>query len=230
MVARLLTKVLLLASFAVPRGTNAAAVHAPTAAQPTLLDITVELKVNGKAEAVTPSHVFKTGDTIRMRLKSHVAAYLYVMNQGSSGKFETVFPAAETGSDNRVRTDGEYLVPAVDDGWFEVQGPPGFDVLYFLLSPTELAKPAVQNFTAPASPGSLKPRCNDKVFKARGECVDDSAGPAALPEGKALPPALVPMAGSASRDILFKKQSDGTVSVAGASSAPVIYTFRLAHQ
>ena len=213
------------------RGTNAAAVHAPTTAtQPTLLDITLELKVNGKAEAVTPSHVFKTGDTIRMRLKSHVAAFLYVMNQGSSGKFETVFPSAETGSDNRVRTDGEYLVPAVEDGWFEVQGPAGFDVLYFLLSPTELAKPSVQKFTAPVAPGSLKPRCNDKVFKARGECVDDSAGPAALPNGQALPPALAPMAGSASRDIIFKKQSDGTVSVAGGSTAPVIYTFRLAHQ
>ena len=230
MVARLLAIVVLLTSFAVPPSAAAAAVHAPTPVQPTLLDITLELKVNGKAEAVTPSHVFRTGDTIRMRLKSHVAAFLYVMNQGSSGRFDTVFPAAETGSDNRVRTDGEYLVPAVEDGWFEVQGPAGFDVLYFLLSPTELAKPSVQNFTAPVAPSSLRPRCNDKVFKARGECVDDSAGPAALPEGKALPPALAPLAGTASRDIIFKKQSDGTVSVAGGSAAPVIYTFRLAHQ
>ena len=209
----------------------AAAVADVAKSVPDLVEITLERKKNGRIEPMSTGHVFETGDVIRMRLNSHYLGYLYVMNQGTSGRFSTVFPAAETGSDNRVMPEKQYLVPAVDEGWFEVQGPAGFDVLYFLLSPTELAKPSAQSFMAPAPLSSLRPRCNDKVFRARGECVDDSAGPAALPDGKALPPPLAPLAGSASRDIVFsKKKGDQTVAVAGPQSAPMLYTFRLAHQ
>ncbi len=202
-----------------------------TASAPDLIEITLERKKNGKVEAMATGHVFETGDVIRMRLSSHYLGYLYVMNQGTSGRFSTVFPAADTGADNRVFPDKTYLVPAVDEGWFEVQGPAGFDVLYFLLSPTPLATPSAAAFVAPGPVSSMKPRCNDKIFRARGECMDDSAGPAAIPAGSALPAPLAPIAGAASRDIIFsKKKGETTVAVNGAGSAPMLYTFRLAHQ
>ncbi len=194
------------------------------------VDITLEQKKNGKVEAMAAGHVFEPGDIIRLRLESRYEGFLYVMDQGSSGKFMTVFPSAETGSDNRVHVGGRYLVPAVDEGWFEVQGPAGFDVLYFLLSPAALASPSVTTFVAPGPAGSLKPRCNDKIFRARGECMDDSAGPAAISDGAELPAPLVPLAGSASRDIVFSKGKGPAVSVSGATAAPTIYTFRLAHK
>jgi hypothetical protein len=200
-------------------------------ATPDLIEITLERKKNGKIEAMAAGHVFETGDVIRMRLNSHYLGYLYVMNQGTSGRFSTVFPAADTGADNRVMPEKTYVVPAVDEGWFEVQGPAGFDVLYFLLSPTPLATPSAANFAAPGPVSSMHPRCNDKIFRARGECMDDSAGPAAIPAGTALPAPLQPIAGSASRDIIFsKKKGDTTVAVNGSGSAPMLYTFRLAHQ
>ena len=156
-------------------------------------------------------HVFAPGDVIRLRLTSHYDGYLYVMDQGTSGKFMTVFPATQTGNDNRVRTAKQYLVPAVDDGWFEVNGPAGFDVLYFLLSPATLSSPSLSSFAA------------------RGDCTDDSAGPAAVPLGQELPAPLAPIAGSASRDITFTNKPNGTVGVQGESTAPILYTFRLAH-
>jgi Domain of unknown function (DUF4384) len=195
-----------------------------------LLEITLESKQNGKVEAMATGHVFQPGDVVRLRLKSHYSGFLYVMDQGTSGRFSTVFPSTETGSDNRLKPDQVYVVPAVDEGWFEVQGPPGFDVLYFLLSPTELAKPATGSFSMPGPPSSLRPRCNDKVFRARGECIDDSAGPSAVPAGQPLPAPIAPLANSASRDIVFTNQSGGTVGVTGGAIAPLIYTFRLAHQ
>ena len=200
-------------------------------ATPDLVEITLERKKNGRIEPMATGHVFETGDVVRMRLNSHYLGYLYVMNQGTSGRFSTVFPSADTGSDNRVLPDKQYLVPAVDEGWFEVQGPAGFDILYFLLSPTALATPAASSFVAPGPISSMKPRCNDRIFRARGECMDDSAGPAALPKETELPAPLKPIAGEASRDIVFsKKKGDATVAVAGPQAAPMLYTFRLAHQ
>jgi hypothetical protein len=203
-----------------------AAANAPANAM--VVDITLERQQrDGKVEPMAPGHVFAKGDIIRLRLTSHYDGYLYVMDQGTSGRFATVFPSAQTGSDNRVRMVEQYLVPA--DGWFEVDGPAGFDVLYFLLSPAVLATPAISSFAAPGPVSSLKPRCNDAIFRARGDCTDDSAGPALVPRGQDLPTPLAPMAGGASRDLTFVNKANGTVGVQGTSSAPMLYTFRLAH-
>ena len=196
---------------------------------PGVVDITLERQRDGKVETMVPGHVFTKGDVIRLKVTSHYDGYLYVMNQGTSGKFATVFPAMQTGSDNRVKLGKQYLVPAVEDGWFEVNGPAGFDVLYFLLSPGVLATPVLSSFSAPGPVSSLRPRCNDEIFRARGDCTDDSAGPAVVPRGEDLPAPLAPIAGSASRDITFTNKSNGAVGVQGESSAPMLYTFRLAH-
>ena len=163
-------------SAAAARPGDAQATAAPPAAKADLLDITLERRKNGKVEPMATGHVFQAGDVIRMRLNSHFVGFLYVMNQGTSGKFTTVFPAADTGNDNRVTPDKVYLVPATEDGWFEVQGPAGFDTLYFLLSPTALATPSVANFVSPAPASSLKPRCDDKIYRAIGECTDRARG------------------------------------------------------
>ena len=60
--------------------------------------------------------------------------------------------------------------------------------------------------------------------------MDDSAGPAAVPQSQTLPAPIAPMAGSASRDLVFKKNESGGVTVSGPQTAPLLYTFRLAHQ
>jgi hypothetical protein len=193
-----------------------------------VVDIALERqRPDGSAEAMATGHVFNKGDTIRLKLTSHYDGYLYVMDQGTSGRFATVFPGVQTGSDNRVFMGQQNLVPA--SGWFEVDGPAGFDVLYFLFSPAALSTPSIASFAAPGPVSSLKPRCNDAIFRARGDCTDDSAGPAAVPRGQDLPAPLAPIAGSASRDITFTNKANGTVGVQGASTAPLLYTFRLAH-
>lgn len=202
-----------------------------TPATPTL-QIVVEKKLpDGKAEAMTPTHVFQAGDVLRLRLVSQSDGYLYLMDQGSSGQFSTVFPSVAAGNDNRIARGKTYLVPATEDGWFEITGPPGFDIFYFLLSPSPLSAPATSSFVAPGPASSLRPRCNDSVFRARGECVDLNAGPMAVPRDAPLPVPLAPIAGAASRDITIVRKDDAvTVQSGGAKTAPVLYTFRLAHQ
>lgn len=203
----------------------------PAAAQPALR-ITLERKLpDGKVETVASDHVFDTGDVVHFRVESEFDGYLYVMDEGSSGRFTTVFPTSEAGADNRVRQGQTFSIPAQDESWYQISGPPGFDVLYFLLSPDALSAPVASSFAAPGPVSSLKPRCNDAVFRARGECTDINAGPAPVPQGAALPPALAPIAGMASRDITIVQKKDGvTVGSKGNTHGPVIYTFRMAHQ
>ncbi len=179
---------------------------------------------------MAPDHVFDTGETVRFRVKSNFDGYLYVMDQGSSGSFATVFPSMQAGADNSMHKGQSYLLPATDESWFEIGGPAGFDVLYFLLSPSPITPPSSASFASPAPPSSLRPRCNDAIFKARGECTDVTAGPAPVPRNAPLPAPIAPMAGSVSRDITVVKKKDGaTVGAGGDRTAPFIYTFRLAH-
>jgi hypothetical protein len=177
-----------------------------------------------------PKRVFNSGDTIRIRVTSHFDGYLYIMDQGTSGRFSTVFPSAAAGNDNQVHRGQSYLIPSTTDGWFQISGPAGFDVLYILLSPTPIAPPSAASFAAPGPVNSLKPRCNDAIFRARGDCIDPLAGAAPLPQGEPLPAPIAPLAGSASRDITITRQKDAvTVTGQANQTAPLIYTFRLAH-
>ena len=65
--------------------------------------------------------------------------YLYVINMGTSRSYELLFPRSDTGSDNRVEAAKDYVVPA-GQGCFKVSGPPGQDVVYWLVSPVDMGK------------------------------------------------------------------------------------------
>lgn len=202
-----------------------------------LLSIRLEQKLGNAGKAVPQNTVFRTGDILRFQIASHVAGYLYVVNKGTTGETDTLFPdPSAMAGDNRIDPGKTYLVPANGDGWFEVSGPSGFDVLYFLISATPIALPPAaspsQNPSQPeALPPGLLPRCDDAIFKARGDCVDSSAGVAPLTPGAPLPRELVPLAKTASRDIILTDDGDGTaVQPAPAAKLPLIYTFRLAHR
>jgi hypothetical protein len=79
----------------------------------------------------------------------------------------------------------------------------------------------------------MRPRCNDGIFKARGECIDSDAGPKSVAPGETLPRELNLMtdgASPASRDLKFTNTSSGsTVSSDVPLSGPVVYEFLLAH-
>ena len=214
-----------------PRATPAPAAQTRAASTRPALRIAVERKgSDGKVQTVASDHVFDPGDVVHFRVQSDFDGFLYVMNQGSSGRYATVFPSAEAGGDNRVRQGQSFSIPAIEDSWFEISGPPGFDVLYFLLSPDSIATPPPSAFVAPVPLSTLKPRCNDEIFRSRGECTDITAGPQPLSRDAPLPAPLAPIAGLASRDITVVKKQDGvTVAANGNRTAPVIYTFRLAH-
>src|SRR5947209_5948628 len=59
------------------------------------IDLVLEQKQGSGARTVDPNYVFTAGDKIRFRLKSAVNGFLYVMDHGSSGSWEQLFPRDE---------------------------------------------------------------------------------------------------------------------------------------
>jgi hypothetical protein len=213
--------------------------RAQGANSPAVISIRLEQKLGNVTKVVPQNTVFRNGDVLRFQITSHVSGYLYVVDEGTTGKIDRLFPDTNAiAGDNSIRDGKSYAVPANGDGWFEVSGPPGFDVIYFLVSATPISLPPApaaggQNpgTAGHAPPPGMLPRCDEDIFKARGDCVDRSAGVTPLAPGAVVPQELAPLASSASRDIiLIDDGGDTAVQPAAAPKFPLIYTFRLAHR
>jgi hypothetical protein len=187
---------------------------------------------------VDPGLVLAQGDRVRFRFRTNFDGYLYVMNHSTSGSYEQLFPREETGTDNRIAAGKEYVVPATKT-LFRVAGPPGYETVYWMVTPAKLtdgSQPAYQPLPPPPEPrplpSNLIPRCDDALLKARGNCIDSSAGPKLVPRGADVPPHMKSASGQQDpRDLLFMRQKDKAVISSPAPLAgPVVYEFRLAHK
>ena len=201
--------------------------------EPQRIRLTVERQETSGWRAVNAALVFGPGDRLRFRLSSNYAGYLYVMNHGTSGSYELLFPRTDTGADNRIEASKDYVVPALE-GSFKVTGPAGHDVIYWVISPMELGREYRPLPPPPAKSdlgASFRPRCDDAIFKARGDCIDSSAGVKPVKPDEVLPGNLNGVAPGTPRELLFIQEKGGVVlSSPTPLSAPVIYELRLAHR
>jgi hypothetical protein len=184
--------------------------------------------------AIDPGLVLAQGDRVRFKFRTNFEGFLYVMNQSTSGTYEQLFPREETGKDNRISASQEYKVPATSAA-FRIAGPAGHEVVYWLVSPARLndtTLPTVPKPATKASPPTLIPRCDDTILKARGDCVDSTAGPKLVPRGEQIPNNLTSAGATrAQRDLLFmRQQNTAVISSPEPLTGPVVYEFRLAHR
>jgi len=104
-----------------------------------------------------------------------------------------------------------------------------------MISPAELgARPEYAPLPPPPDlqtlPPHLLPRCDDTIFRARGDCVDTSAGPRAVNDESQLPQNLAQVPKASGSELLFvQKEGSSVVSAPPALEGPVIFEFRLAH-
>jgi hypothetical protein len=193
--------------------------------------LTVERQDASGWKSVDAALVFAAGDKLRFHLTSTFAGYLYVMNHGTSGSYELLFPRSDTGADNSIEAKKDYVVPAAQ-GWFKMTGPAGHDIVYWVISPVKLGNeyrplPPPPNASLPLS---FRPRCDDAIFKSRGDCVDTSAGVKPLKEGEPVPKNLDSIAQPTPRELLFIQEKGATVVSSPAPlTGPVVYELRLAH-
>lgn len=198
------------------------------------LELTLERLDGADWHSIDPALVLAQGDRVRFRFRTNFDGYLYVMNQSSSGKYEQLFPREETGQDNRVAANRDYQVPATQTA-FRIAGPAGYETVYWLVTPGRLtdAPPhlGAPPVDSPSKPPTLIPRCDDAVLRARGDCVDHTAGPRLVPREADIPPNLAGQAHAVQHNLVFLQQKDTTVIGSPAPfTAPLIYEFRLAHK
>jgi len=184
-------------------------------------------------KTVDPALVLAQGDRVRFRFHTNFDGYLYVTNQSTSGKYEQLFPRAETGQDNHIVAGKDYQVPATAFA-FRIAGPPGHEVVYWLVSPARLndvpSRPTMPPTAKPTPPLTLMPRCDEGEMKARGDCIDSSAGPKLIPRDVDVSKDYA-AANAASRDLLFVRQENtAVISSPVPLTGPVIYEFQLAHR
>ena len=179
------------------------------------MEIKLERLEKGAWRVIDPALVLEKDDKIRFRFKANFSGYLYVTNQSTSQTNSVLFPRTDTGSNNRVTANREYIVPATK-GAFRVDGPAGYDVVAWMVSPVELGRP--QRPPAPSTPlANMTPRCDDTLFRARGACLDSSAGPQASKRKD--------------KDVVIIREKDSSViSSTAPLTAPVVYEFHLAHR
>lgn len=214
---------------------------APRSDAPRRILIQVELRNGGEWKTVDPATIFESGAQVRFRVKTNFSGFLYVMNQGTSGAYTLLFPREDTGSQNKVEPGREYVVPATS-GAFRITGPPGQDIIYWMVTPLDIApqtgggeRPGYVPLPPAPPPGTkmntLLPRCDDAVLRARGDCVDSSAGLRKVQDPAALPSNLKDVPNLRSRELVFiRQQNAAVVSSPATGDGPVVYEFRLAHK
>ena len=104
--------------------------------------------------------VFKAGDRVKLAFESNIDGYLYVVQEGSSGRWAVMFPHPDSnGGRNTIRRGAEYLVPP--DGWFEFDTNVGTELLFVVLSKEPLSE--LPGF---AKPGAEPARLNASVVES----------------------------------------------------------------
>lgn len=193
------------------------------------IEVTLEVKRGDAWQAIDPHAVLHAKDEIRFQFRSSSGGYLYVLNMSSSGKAEWLYPRPEQRQSNRIEAGSRYAIPGLD-GSFSIAGDAGYDITYWVVSPTALD---VREPAPPAEvrPNTLRPRCGETLLKARGLCLDERAGPGPVPDLKKVPlPIDGNSAGLVSRDLSFHSQQDAT-RIASPDSSPgvIVYQFLIAH-
>lgn len=98
--------------------------------------ITIELMRNGKLSFVKPSYTFRSGDKIRLRMRTNFEGYVTVLNLGSTGAVNLLYPVE--GSDNYVTPTMDYQIPQ-GSGWIVFDRQPGTEIVSVIMSEYELS-------------------------------------------------------------------------------------------
>lgn len=124
---------------------------------------------------VDPESVFHSGDRIRVAVEANDAAYLYIVQQGSSKTWNVLFPNASTGNgDNRIEPNRQYVIPSGARFTFDDQ--PGIERLFLILS--RQPEPSIESLIYSLSTGGAPARQEtgapqSKVLLAAARPIDD---------------------------------------------------------
>jgi hypothetical protein len=144
------------------------------------LRYTVRKKEGDQITEVPPDTQFHSGEHIQLTLEVNDSGYLYIVQQGTSGKWEALFPSADIANgDNRVQRGRVYNLPP--GRVFTFSGEPGVERLFVIFSRTPAheidsliysLKGAERPPAAAAEPEKEQPA--EQLLSASAEPIDDS--------------------------------------------------------
>jgi len=183
------------------------------------VQVTLERQEGSDWRPVDPRTILQPKDKIRFRFATSFPGYLYVFNRSSDGNTEKLYPNEEL-ANNRVEPGQSYVLPS-QAGNYVVDGPPGYDITHWIVTPEPLTTlPSTSEMPRSEIVNTMIPRCREGGLRPRGGgCLDDRAGPQ--------PPKDSPLK---ARNIRIDKGSDARISAPTAKPGPIIYEFRVAHQ
>ncbi|MCI0623120.1 MAG: DUF4384 domain-containing protein [Acidobacteria bacterium] len=101
---------------------------------------------------VDPSYTFHSGDKVRLQIESNVDGYLYVLQKGSTGRDQMLFPDPKiNGGDNKITRGIQYSVPG--NQWYAFDNNPGIERLTVVVSRTPMK--SVQQAAKPSTDDAL---------------------------------------------------------------------------
>ncbi|HTY60733.1 MAG TPA: DUF4384 domain-containing protein [Acidobacteriota bacterium] len=122
---------------------------------------------------VKPDTVFHSGDRIRLRVDVNTQGFLYIINRGSSGNWNPLFPSSKIAKgDNRVQKGTQYEIPAGYVFTFDEQ--PGTEKLFIVFSrrPVSDLEELIYNLTGKQDL-KTSPRPDDgKILLAQAKIED----------------------------------------------------------
>jgi hypothetical protein len=99
--------------------------------------VTIELMRNGESSDVDSNYRFRSGDRIRLRLQTNFEGYVSLVNVGSSGKVQTLYPG--DGIPRLVYPSRDFLVPE-SGAWILFDDTPGVELLTVVMSNKPLGR------------------------------------------------------------------------------------------
>ena len=88
--------------------------------------------LGGRFAEVDPDTVFRTGDHVKLTVEANDSGYLYIVQQGASGKWKVLFPREPIAGGNRIEKNRREEIPR--DTYFNVADPAGDEKLFVVLS------------------------------------------------------------------------------------------------
>ncbi len=100
---------------------------------PARISYWIELARDGKVYRCNNKTSFKSGDAIKFHIIAQTDGYAYVvMNKSSRGKSATLFPSAETGTNNFLTKGQDYPLPSKT--WLKFDDNPGTEEVSLVFS------------------------------------------------------------------------------------------------
>jgi hypothetical protein len=113
--------------------------YVKTEARPLALRYSVRKLDGGNYSDIDADTVFHAGDHIALGIETNDSGYLYVVAQGSSGRWEVKYPTERVSGSNRVERGKTYKIPPGADEVMTFDSQAGTERLFVVLSRQPLA-------------------------------------------------------------------------------------------